>query len=318
MRTKRAFLEEPGRFEIHEVDIKPGKNQMLLKVSACGLCNWEQNHWKGILGGPHQTLGHEWCGTIVELGESVDNFRTGDFVTGLGGEFAGFSEYMIINADACFKVDSKVNKKYALGEPLKCIITVLKGAAPEAGDSGVIVGCGPMGLWCIQALAGNYLSSLIAIDVDDTKLELARKFGATHTINPKKQDVISAITDITDGHMADFVIEGTGNPRVLNGSVPYLKRGRGRLVIMSSHEEICKEFDFREAANRGVEIRIAHPAYSTNQLEDLRRAVDLLNKGIFKMDEIVTHEFRLDEIQKAFESLENKPSSYLKGIVVME
>jgi threonine dehydrogenase-like Zn-dependent dehydrogenase len=118
--------------------------------------------------------------------------------------------------------------------------------------------------------------------------------------------------------MADFVIEGTGNPRVLNGSVPYLKRGRGRLVMMSSHEEICKEFDFREAANRGVEIRIAHPAYSTNQLEDLRRAVDLLNKGIFKMDEIVTHEFRLDEIQKAFESLENKPSSYLKGIVVME
>jgi threonine dehydrogenase-like Zn-dependent dehydrogenase len=317
MKTKTAFLTAPGKFELGEAELFPKGDQLLVKVAACGLCNWELNHWKGILGTCPQTLGHEWAGTVVETGKEVKSIKTGEMVTILPDSLSGFSEYALVSEKNCCRLDAKVNPVYALGEPLKCVTTVLRAAAPEAGDHAVVQGCGPMGLWCIQALAGNLLSSLIALDIDDTKLEYAKKFGATHTINSKTEDAAKRIEEITEGHLADFVIEGTGVPALLNSAQRYLRRtGRGRLLLMSSHESICKEFDFREAIGRGSRIISPHPAYSADQADDLRRAVSLMNRGVFRVEEVVSHVFSLDDIQTAFETLENKPAGYMKGIVV--
>lgn len=322
MKFKRAFLSEPGKFVISEVEETPKADEVLVKIASCGLCNWELNFWKGHLnffGYPHQ-LGHEWAGTVVETGPDVKKLKVGDLITGFGkgtSALSGFSEYTVTSEDMCCKLAPHINPKYALGEPLKCILTVLRGAVPEAGDHAVIQGCGPMGFWCIQALSGNFLSSIIAVDIDDAKLELAKKFGATHVINSKKENAKQRIEEITEGHMADFVIEGTGIPALLNSAQVFLRSsGRGRLVLMSSHEEICKEFDFREAISRSAQIIVAHPAYSTGMMDDLRRAVSYINNGTFKIEKIVSHEFKLDDIQKAFETLEHKPAGYLKGIVV--
>jgi threonine dehydrogenase-like Zn-dependent dehydrogenase len=117
--------------------------------------------------------------------------------------------------------------------------------------------------------------------------------------------------------MADFVIEGTGVPSLMNTAQRLLRTsGRGRLVLMSSHEEACPEFDFRETIARSAVIMAPFPSYSYSRVEDLRRAVTLLNRGVFKVKEVVSHEFKLDDIQTAFETLENKPAGYLKGIVV--
>jgi threonine dehydrogenase-like Zn-dependent dehydrogenase len=318
MRTKRAFLVEPRRFEISEVDIFPKDEELLVKVSSCGLCNWELNHWKGIIGTFPQTLGHEWTGTVIELDRNVKNFKIGDVVTVLPDSLTGFSEYTVVNEKNCFNLAKTVEPKYAPGEPLKCVITVLRAAAAEAGDCGVVLGCGPMGLWCIQALAGNLLSSLIAVDIDDEKLKLAKRFGATHIINPYKDDVLKSIEGTSGGNMADFIIEGTGIPSVLNDAQCYIRKtGRGRFVVMSSYESSCREFDFREAISRSAQIIAPHPAYSLNQLEDLRRAVSYLNNGVFSVKELVSHEFSLENIQRAFETLEKKPPGYLKGIVIM-
>lgn len=320
MKSRRAFLIEPGKIEIKEVDVFAQGNKVLVKVAVCGLCNWELNFWKGHLnfyGYPH-TLGHEWAGTIVEVGPDVKNLKVGDNVTGFVDDLTGFSEHLAAREEMCCKLGPNVKLKYALGEPLKCILTVLRGATPEAGDHAVIQGCGPMGLWCIQALSGNLLSSLIAIDIDDAKLELAKMFGETHVINSRKEDVKKRIEEISEGHMADFVIEGTGIPALLNAAQFYLRKsGRGRLVLMSSHEEVCKEFDFREAMTRSLQIIVAHPEYSTSMMDDLRRAVSYLDGDVFKVEEIVSHEFKFDDIQKAFETLEHKPAGYLKGIVVL-
>lgn len=318
MKSRRAFLIEPEKIEIAKVDVFAEGSKVLVKVAACGLCNWELNFWKGYLnfyGYPH-SLGHEWAGTVVEVGTEVKNLKVGDNVTGFADDLTGFSEYVAVREDMCCKLAPNVKLKYALGEPLKCILTVLRAAVPEAGDHAVIQGCGPMGLWCIQALSGNLLSSLIAIDIDDAKLQLAKKFGASHVINSRKEDVKKTIEEISKGHMADFAIEGTGIPALLNEAQLYLRKsGRGRLVLMSSHEEVCREFDFREAMTRAVQLIVAHPEYSTNMMDDLRRAVSYLDAGIFKVEEIVSHEFKFDDIQKAFQTLEHKPAGYLKGIV---
>lgn len=311
MLGKRAYLVKERKFEIVNEDITPKKGQVLVKVELCGLCNWELNFWKGT--GDYYTnypkvIGHEWVGTVVELGEDVSDFKIGDKVTVLpGDEFEGFAEYTAVNENECFKLSDDAVFINSMGEPLKCIATVISAAMPQFGDYGVVIGCGAMGLWCTQALAGNFLAGVIAIDVDDKKLELAKKFGATNTINSKTENATERVKEITGGHMADFVIEGTGIESVLSTGVEYL-RNAGRLVVMSSYEKACKEFDFRPALARGIEIRSAHPTRSANPREDMRRATSLINKKVFRNDEIITHKFKLDEINKAFETLENKPA----------
>jgi len=319
MKTRRAFIVEPRRIEIREIDISPKPDQIMVKIAACGLCNWELNHWKGLLGSFPQPIGHEWAGEVVEVGSAVNKFKIGDRIAMFPpeGELEGFSDFACISQDYCYTVSKEIDLKYAIAEPLKCVTTVARAAAPESGDNGVVLGCGPMGLWCIQAIAGPYLSSLIAVDIDDEKLSLAKKYGATHTINAKNENVLERVLDITNGEYADFVIEGTGIPENMNVGLKYLRyTGRGRLILMSSHERPCREFDFREAIDRSAQIIVAHDAYAENQWDNLRRALNRLNKGLFNVKDFITHEFSLENIQKAFETLENKPKGYLKGIVI--
>ena len=321
MKYRQAFLAEPYKFIIKEVEAEPKGDELLVKISSCGLCNWELNFWSGklnFLGYPH-SLGHEWAGVVAQVGPDVKSFAVGDKVSGFAPDFGGFAEYKAISETVCQKLGDTIDPKYAMGEPQKCVVTVLRAIAPEAGDVGVVLGCGPMGLWCTQALAGQYLEKLIAADIDETKLAMAKTFGATHTINTKSENVSEVITAITGGRLADFVIEGTGIPALLNEAQHYLKTtGRGKLAMMSSHSSATSEFDFRIAMDKCLQITSAHPSFSHNQADDFRRAVSLINNGTFKNKEMVSHEFALDDIQAAFEALDNKPADFIKGIVVCE
>ena len=320
MKTKRAFLYQPHDLRVEQIDITCGDDQVMVKVASCGLCTWELNHWGGKIHTDRYpySLGHEFAGTVVEVGKNVTKFRVGDKVASLCPfpNYQGFSEYAVCELDRTFLLADHVDPKYVLGEPLKCVVTVLEATAPQPGDYGVIQGCGPMGLWCIQALSGGYLAGLIAIDIDDEKLAIAKSFGATATINSRKEDVLARLAELTGGRLADFAIEGTGIPALLNKAQDYLrKNGRGRLILMSSHEDSCSDFDFRKAISKGISIHVPHPPYSNNALEDMRRAVALINNGTFRIQPVITHEFRLDDIMQAFDSLEHHPAGYLKGIV---
>ncbi len=306
----------PRKLEMREAELNPVAGQLLVKVSVCGLCNWELNHWVGQLGICPQTLGHEWAGTVAGVGAGVEGFAVGDRVTGLPDALSAFADYLVTGAATCFKLAPGVDPAQALGEPLKCIVTVLRAAAPEAGDVGVVVGCGPMGLWCLQGLTGNLPAALIAVDVSPEKLELARRCGATHTINPCAEDAVARIREIGGGRLADFVIEGTGVPELMGVAASYLKTGRGRLMLMSSHERAARAFDWRAVQNQGIVIAGAHPSFSFDQVDDMRRAVQLLNNGVFQMDDIISHRFPLDRIHEAFETLEHKPADYIKGVVI--
>jgi len=318
MKSKRMYLTAPRTFEMREDDLSPGTGEILVRVKVCGLCNWELNHYKGIIADYPKVIGHELAGEVVQTGEGASKFKVGDRVVVLPDNLGGFSELLVAPEEICFKLNDDVDITWALGEPLKCIITVVHAARVQAGDTGVVVGCGPMGLWTIQALKGNTLSKLVAIDVDNSKLELAKKNGATHCINPKECNAADELSKITDGRMADFVIEGTGIPSLLESALDYLKRsGRGRLVVMSSHESVTKEFDFRKAHVKGIDMSFPFPVYSDDQLDDMRIAVDYINNKVFDMSDIISHTFTLDTLDKAFEALENKPAGYKKGIVLI-
>ena len=319
MKTRRAFLAEPGRFEIREIEETCGDGDVLVKVASCGLCNWELNFWKGKLnyyGYPHP-LGHEYAGTVAEVGSGVKDIKVGDNVSCFARGFGGFSQYKALPASSVQKLAPGTDPKYALGEPQKCIITVLRALRPEAGDFGVVQGGGPLGLWVIMALGGGFTGKLIAVYIDDKKLALAKKYGAAYVVNSAKENAAEVIAGITGGRMADWVVEGTGVPALLNTAQDLIKRsGRGRRGLMSSHEDVCREFDFRKSIDRGLEIVAAHPAHSEDENDDFRRAVELINNGTFRVRELISHEWKLSQINEAFKALEHKPAGYLKGIVV--
>ena len=314
MKTRQAVLAEPGRFEFREVDLVPGPGQVLVKVAACGLCNWELTHWRGITGTCPQTLGHEWTGIVAETGEGVSKLKVGDPVAvqpSLG--LAGFADYALNTEDTTFRLDESVDVKYAIAEPVKCVTTVLQAAAPVVGDYGAVVGCGPMGLWSIMGLKIGNLGALIAIDMSEERLELARNYGATHTVNIAKEDAVARIQEITDGHLCDFVIEGSGAPGVLENCFKYIRFHRGRICLMSSAAP--SKLDMTEAVERGCIINVTHPQFSHDQADDLRRAIMLINNGTYQIKDFITHEFALEDIQQAFEFYSQKPQGYMKGIV---
>lgn len=316
MLTKRAYLIKKGEFEIREIDLNPKSDEVLIKVAICGLCNWELNFWhggEGMFSEYPAVLGHEWSGEIVKVGCDVKSLKVGDRVTAC--DFGGFGEYNVVKESACQKIADGVKYENAMGEPIKCISTVLTGINPKFGDIGVVLGCGAMGLWCTQCISGGFLSQVIAIDIDDKKLELAKKCGATHTINSLKENAVEKIKEITGGCMADFVIEGTGVPGVLNQASGYLK-DKGRIIIMSSHERAVNEFNFSPIFYGGISIIGAGPNLSSDPDEDLRRGVSLINNGTINNDLIISHRFPLDNINEAFKSLDHKPKDYIKGIVV--
>jgi threonine dehydrogenase-like Zn-dependent dehydrogenase len=317
MKTRQAILVEPHRFEIRDTNLHPGHGEMLVRVAGCGLCNWELNHFAGTLCTCPQPLGHEIVGYVEELGAGVNGFKVGDIITGLPPQLGGFADHCLMTERDSVRVHPAMDPEVCLGEPLSCVVTTLLATEPQVGDVGLVLGCGPMGLWCTQVLAGRSLAALVAVDVQTHRLELATRFGATHVINPSEEDAPAKLARLTDGNLADFVIEGTGSPAVLSSAAAYLRpTGRGKLIMMSSHETAGPAFDWRPLQNKGAVIKATFPVAALSVTDSLRRAITLYNRGSLQVRPVITHQFKLDQIQQAFETLHHKPTDYIKGIVM--
>ena len=165
MKYTRAYLVAPRKFELMEVDEEPGEGEVLLKIASCGMCNWELNFWDGNMkiGDYPMKLGHEFAGEVVKVGPGVQRLKVGDRVSAIpdGLNFGGFAQYRVTKEKECQLLAEGIDPVYALGEPQKCVMTVLRATAAEPGDFGVVLGVGPMGMWCVQALAGKAPSSTI-------------------------------------------------------------------------------------------------------------------------------------------------------------
>ena len=133
-------------------------------------------------------IGHEPFGVVEAVGKGVKGFKPGDRVSGLARGV--FATHAYADAGFLVKIPEEVkNPKYCLIEPLTCISNNLRAANPEYGDYVAVIGCGMMGLMAVAGLSRSAAREVIAIDLIDSRLEWARKLGATKTLNPKKNDL---------------------------------------------------------------------------------------------------------------------------------
>ncbi|HXV44570.1 MAG TPA: zinc-binding dehydrogenase [Anaerolineae bacterium] len=312
--SRYAELVEPGKFTLKEETLAPNDDQLLIRITHCGICQYDGVYYKGIIGQTPMSIGHEPVGVVEAVGPKVQGFEPGDRVTGLYAYLRAFATYGLAEPEQLIKVPDHVPSEQALGEPLKCIGTILRAGPPEFGDHVLVMGCGFMGLLVLAGLVGRGVASLIAADIREDRLALAKEIGATHTVNASDPDFLAKVDEITQGHGADVVFELTSSAEPVELAAKTLRRTRGRYVLAGWHGQ-PGTYTLRNWTTRGAIILTAHPSFSLDQFEDMRRAMDGLARGVFPMDRLITHRFALDEIQTAFEIAMTGADGYIKGVI---
>src|SRR5687767_8476767 len=220
---KALLLKEYRSLEVVDFP-KPdfGPQELLVRVAACGICGSDVHGYDGSTGRriPPLVMGHEAAGVIEQVGSEVRNFAVGDRVTFDSTVYCGecefcragranlcdnrqvlgvscgdyrrhgaFAEYVAVPARICYRLpDSLPLEHAALIETVSVAVHAVKRSPPKPDDDVAIIGSGMIGLLVIQVLRHTGCRRLIAVDVDEDRLKLARKLGATDMINAKNED----------------------------------------------------------------------------------------------------------------------------------
>jgi len=291
-------------------------DEALIRVKACGVCTSELYSWNGKHKGMTfpRYIGHEPSGVIESVGKNVKGLVAGDHVTVLA-DGRGYAEYVRIPKDHIVKIPQGIPFELALGEPIACAMNGVRRSAIQLGDIVVVIGCGFMGSLVLQGAALRGPSKIIAVDLQDDRLELARKLGVDITINPRENDAVKTVRELTEGKGADIIIEATGEQTPLN-IASEMTRIRGRLVIFGYHVSGPRLVDMGMWNWKGLDVINAHERAPEIYMEGMRIGIDLVTKGKVTMKPLVTHLYPLEQINEAFDAADTKPRGFMKSVVM--
>jgi S-(hydroxymethyl)mycothiol dehydrogenase len=228
-----------------------------------------------------------------------------------------FADKTLVAAGQCTKVDPSASP-VAVGL-LGCGIMAGLGAAINTGgvtrgDSVAVIGCGGVG---DAAVAGAHLAgatTIIAVDVDDTKLEWARRFGATHTVNSRETDAVEAVRELTGGFGADVVIEAVGRPETYKQAF-YARDLAGTVVLVGvPTPEMTLELPLLDVFGRGGALKSSWYGDCLPS-RDFPMLVSLYQQGRLDLDAFVTETIALEDVEAAFEKMHR--GEVLRSVVVL-
>lgn len=329
MMQAARFYAKGEPLKLEEVPIPEiGADEVLVKVAGCGICQSDLEYIDlGVptVKKPPITLGHEPAGTITKIGESVKGFKVGDTVlcsniiscgvcrycregrddicdnwVMLGNMIDGaYAQYVKIPAKNAYLLPPEIDPEYG------CIIAdavstpfhaVKDRSGLRIGDNVALFGCGGLGMAAIQiatAMGGN----VIAVDVFDAKLEIARKMGAVETINSRTTDAVKEIRRLTSGRGVDVAFEMIGRPETIVQAYKSVAKG-GRLVQVGfSPKEVTLNLG-RMMIN---EIEVVGSCACRSV--DFPRLIELIRRGKIDIKSLVTHKFPLSQVNEALDVL---------------
>lgn len=327
---KAAVFHGPNRpLEISDVPVpRPGPGEVLVRVAGCGLCHTDLHyldHGVKTFKTPPLILGHEAAGIVAELGAGVAGRAVGDRVlipsvlgcghcaycragrenlcsqmVMLGNNIdGGYAEFIAVPAKDLLTVPKELSLDHA------CVIAdalstpfhaVRRRAKVRLGESVVVVGCGGVGLNVVQcaAAAGG---RVIALDLNDARLDLAKRLGAAVVINTTGMArVDKRIRELTDGG-ADVAIEAIGNPQTIEMAFGLLRRGGRLCVIGYSHEPVTL------SAARLMYYELEIVGSLGCGAGEYREILDLVAAGTLQLDPIVSGTLPLAEINIGFDRM---------------
>ena len=192
MKTQTVRYGENGGVEIIDIDVPdPQAGEVQVQHAACGICAWDLATFRD---GGYAPPGHEGVGYVTKVGSGVRDIEEGMRVASVELGFDGIKNCS--TEDLYVLPESDIADEYWLVEPVSCVVTGLDNAPLRPADNVAIIGCGFMGLMFVQALSRFYTNDLIAIDLVEKRLKLAKSQGAQLTYNPKEIDASELISEL--------------------------------------------------------------------------------------------------------------------------
>ncbi|CAK7328554.1 unnamed protein product [Dovyalis caffra] len=215
----------------------------------------------------------------------------------------GLAEYCVVPAHALTILPDSL--PYAESAILGCAVFTAYGAMAHAaevhpGDSVAVIGVGGVGSSCLQIARAFGASDIIAVDVQDEKLQKAKIFGATATINSMKEDPIERIKEITGGRGVDIAVEALGKPLTFSQCTQSVRDGGKAVMIGLAQAGAVGEIDINHLVRRKVQVI---GSYGGRARQDLPKLVKLAESGIFNLTDAVTRKYGFEEAAKAFQDL---------------
>lgn len=339
-KMKAALKTSTGEFEVDQVALPAIERDdwVLARVKVAGICGTDLRHWQ-----KHEPqleckiMGHELAGEVVEVGSAVKNVKPGDRVvieTLLGDDTCdwcniqnynlcpnlypvrmktlsqAFAEYIAGPCRKFYKLPDHVSFEEAtLLDTFSVCLHAIQLSKLKLNDKVVVIGAGCIGLGQLQ-LAKICGADVLIIDQVDSSLKLAKELGADEIVNSAGEDMIERVKAFTAGKGADIVFECVGGrsmPNTLPQAVASVRIG-GKVVIVGGFEKDQKNIELDWMHIQMAEIKLIMSAsYSYWDIyPEMQITLDLLAKGTLDARSMITHNFPLDDINKAFETAKNK------------
>jgi threonine dehydrogenase-like Zn-dependent dehydrogenase len=336
---KALLLQQPGEAAIRTVkDPSPVGDEVLLQVRRVGLCGSDLNSFRGknpMVSFP-RIPGHEVAATIVESSKSHPHLTAGINVTlspytqcgkcpsclrgrpnacqfneTLGVQRDGaLAEYIAISPGKLYT--AKLNlKELCLVEPLTVGFHAVARGRVTPEDTVAIFGCGGVGLGAVAA-AGFRRARTIAIDVDDAKLAIALKSGATDTINTTREPLHEKLQELTSGRGPDVVIEAIGLPQTFRAAVEEVAF-TGRVVYIGYAKEPVA-YETRLFVQKELDILGSRNALP----EDFRQVIQMLEQHRFPVEEAVSNTVSIDEAPEVLKAWSENPAAFSKIMISLD
>ena len=336
---KTVLLKKPGEIGISDVETTTRLDgQILIKVRSAGICGSDIGAYKGVnpLVSYPRVIGHEIAGEVVEVGAEETEFKIGDrvilepyvycgkcypcsightnccenlTVRGVHIE-GGMAEYVSHPRHLLHKVPAGIPWHLVpMAEPLVIAMHAVQQAEVKAGQVVVVTGAGQIGLLAAQyALVVGAIP--IVVDPVDERLALARSLGVTHTLNPVTADAVAEILSITQGRMAEAVIECSGAAPAIRGAVDYVSYAGHIALVGWPKGDIPMPtalFTKKELTVRG----------SRNSVGQFPESLRLIADGEVNVEALLTKTVSMDETPATVADIAEHPDKYLKVTCVL-
>lgn len=312
-----------------------GDYDALVKIESCGVCNGTDmkiihGKFKGIENYP-VVLGHEGVGRVVEKGSKVKNFEIGDLVLmpywsdvpkGYSSGWGTYSEYNIVTDARAMEKCGLIPDEFAYGQrklprdfdPISSamiitfreVLSTMKRFGFEANKSLVVLGLGPVGLSFVQFAKLTGMGPIIAIDVYDEKLEMAKERGADYTINSKTTDIATAVHKLCPNGV-DFALDAVGVVSFINTALEIIKPD-AKVCVYGISEQMCAPLDWSKCPyNWTLHFHQFPSKKAESEAHD--QIVSWIQMGILNTSDYVSNVFDFKDIDKAFEKIKNHEST---------
>ena len=329
MKAISKVRPEPG-VEIVDVDEpKVGPGQVKIRLEAASVCgtdlhiyNWDA--WSAARIKPPRIIGHEFCGTVIEVGEGVTDRVVGDFVASeshivcghcrqcLAGQAhvcvntrilgvdvdGGFAPFAAIPAQNARLTNRDVPAKFAAFKDALGNAVHTAYAGPLVGQTLLITGMGPIGLMAVAVAKAAGAAKVIAIEPSLYRINLAREMGADVVLSPREDDVLRSILREAPGGV-DGTLEMSGHPSSLNLAIDATRPG-GRISLLGVYGDAQQSLDLNRVIFKGIDVQgiVGRRLWQTWDQMDA-----LLDSGKLHLEPVVTHVMHYTEFALAMEKM---------------